>query len=312
MSTAAADAHVAATDGGAGWTVWLDDRTSGEHVIRLKGVAAVGSVGSQRRLRLSVPRATMSELQLTVPAVEIAVEVTGDGILESVRANEEAESSVMFVVGIGGPTTVGWEPAQARATDAVAELEADTQLLVHIDGRSVTTDAEIVVRTLSGAFESLQVRLPEGAEWIPNTVAGMRVTKVADEVLDNGQDGEAGADAGQLLEIRLDEKTSQPVTIRLLTERLHDPGEEASFAELAGFDVIGAIRQGGHVGVYVEGDWRLDWGDRRHVRQTNELPEDWMREGMLAGVCLLSPAVFSVGAGRAATVPDRCGTDVSL
>ena len=61
------------------------------------------------------------------------------------------------------------------------------------------------------------------------------------------------ADAkGKLYEVRLEKKTAGPVEIRLLVERMQGAQEGDEMLELAGFDVVGAVRQWGTVAVIVE------------------------------------------------------------
>ena len=68
-----------------------------------------------------------------------------------------------------------------------------------------------------------------------------------------------------------------------MTEQTYDVAKKQQWIELAGFEVVGAVRQWGHLGVQVVGDWQIAWGDRRLVRQIEDLPAELWRENMLAG-----------------------------
>ncbi len=45
--------------------------------------------------------------------------------------------------------------------------------------------------------------------------------------------------------------------VRLVTEQTYDVAKKQEWIELAGFEVVGAVRQWGHLGVQVVGDWQL-------------------------------------------------------
>src|SRR5262249_41917992 len=114
-----------------------------------------------------------------------------------------------------------------------------------------------------------RVRLPPGADYVGAPVVGASVVAV-----------DAAATKGKIYEVKLDKKTTGPVEIPLSTERIHNSPQAEEMIELAGFEVLGAVRQSGTIGVKVEGNWQIVWGEASHVTQVEELAgplrrDDW-------------------------------------
>ena len=81
-------------------------------------------------------------------------------------------------------------------------------------------------------------------------------------------------DGSQIVTIELTEKQLGPVDVELSTEQpLGLPTAERTM-ELAGFEVLGAVRQFGDVAIVVAEDWQLRWENGPDVRQVEraELP----------------------------------------
>ena len=78
------------------------------------------------------------------------------------------------------------------------------------------------------------------------------------------------------------QKTVGPVELRLLADRQRTADNQDESLELAGFDVLGAVRQSGNIGVQVAGNWQIVWGESRGVRQLDDVPESVRRDGLLA------------------------------
>jgi hypothetical protein len=134
-------------------------------------------------------------------------------------------------------------------------------VLVRIDGRSVTSDATLNVRSFGAAFDRFRVRLPDGAVLAGNPQPGYTATPV--------ESGESS-----LVEVKLDAPTTGPVEVKLQSERMFDLARPETL-ELAGFQVMEAMahRQGGQIGVVVNGDWQVVWSSRSRVRQIDAAEE---------------------------------------
>jgi hypothetical protein len=85
-----------------------------------------------------------------------------------------------------------------------------------------------------------------------------------------------------LVEVKLDKRTPGPVEIRLQADRPRTGDNVDEPLELAGFEVLEAVRQWGFVGVQVVGDWQVIWGDIQGLRQVDEPIEGKSRDELLA------------------------------
>ena len=68
------------------------------------------------------------------------------------------------------------------------------------------------------------------------------------------------------------DRKAEPIEIRLATRRPHDFSQPGEWLELAGFEVVDAVRQWGHIDVAADSDWQVLWGSSGGVRQVEPLP----------------------------------------
>ncbi|MHB9045983.1 MAG: hypothetical protein ACYC35_08590 [Pirellulales bacterium] len=263
-------------DNGQGYVVWIRGDPSQPHQLTLKVLAPLAGGGSESRLKLSLPRANASQLKLQVPLAR-AVATASDGATV-LSADPAAGNATEFTVaGLGGDFSLSWREAANVSGSASAVLEATGEILSRVDSRSVGTEARLTVRSLTGPFDRFRVRLPQGAEPVIGNPSEYTLVPVVEKA------SEGAAARTNLVEVKLKNKTTGPVEIRLLTEQPHDAVKTSELLELAGFEVVGAVRQAGFIAVQVAGDWQVVWGERRRVRQVDELPRSLQREEVAAG-----------------------------
>ena len=231
-----------------GYEGWVRADAATTHTITLKLLVPLVHVGPEAHLQLSVPRALVSRCMLQVPLAHAVARVTDGTTLESVRPLEDGTSE-LNMVGISGEFEVAWHAAESQVARLPTILEASGAQSIRVNGRTISTDARLSVRSFGGEFDHFQVRLPPGADYVGAAQAGVALVAV---------DGEAAK--GRLYEVRLEKKTSGPAEIRLLTERVHDDLPAEELFELAGFEVVGAVRQWGTVTVATEGNLQIVWG----------------------------------------------------
>jgi hypothetical protein len=257
-----------------GYVCWLRGDPAQPINLSLSVLAPLVSGAGETRLRLPAPRATVSELKLTVPIARASARVVDGGDLLG-TTSIDGDKTLINVNGIGGETTVAWRAPAEPPTATPVVLESMGALLVRIDGRSVSTDARLSIRSFGGPFDSFRLRLPPKAELVGSTPTGVTILPVSEP----GADGAAG----KIVEIKLDRKTSGPFELRLGTERQYNVTQPDETLELAGFDVVGAVRQWGHIAVEVVGNWQVVWEPSHSVRQVDDLPENLRRDDLLAG-----------------------------
>lgn len=285
--------HVLRYDGdNDGYVVWARAESGTAHVAKLRLLVPLERTGPETRLELELPRAAVSELQLDVPDTQAVATLADDGTIESVKARGEGGSRIR-AIGLAGQSSVSWHAADMQLSVLPTVLEATGAVFIRLDGTAVHCEAKLTVRSLGGEFDRFQVRLPPGATYVGTSATGMTVSRV--------DDGPRGA----TYEVRLGKKGVGPVEVPLVSERklLATDGEKPAaeqLVELAGFEVLGAVRQSGSVGVKVEGNWQVVWGESERVAQVEEFSAGSHRDLTAAFDYFAQP--FSL---KARVVPQR-------
>jgi len=261
-------------DAGDGHVSWIRGPAGGQHQLTLKMLAPLSKVGDETRLKLVAPRATASELKLTVPVAKAIGRVSEGATLLSAK-DVDGGGTEFRVPALGGDFELSWHKPDARIAKIPAVLEAEGTVLVRIDSRSVDTTATLSVQSYGAPFDRFRVCLPAGAELTPGSPADYTVVPVKER--------EKGAQEQGVVEIRLASKTSGPVEVRLATQRPRSTAKASTWLELAGFEIVGAARQWGHLAVAAESDWQVLWGPSRGIRRVDQLPETLRQEDVLAG-----------------------------
>ena len=131
---------------GQGYVCWLRGKPDSQHDLTLTMLVPVSIVGEETRLRLATPRATASDLKLTVPLVGAVGEVSeGATLLPSPSANSAATE--FDVVGLGGDFQLAWHKASPRAAETPVVLESAATILTRLDGHAITAEALLSVRS---------------------------------------------------------------------------------------------------------------------------------------------------------------------
>jgi hypothetical protein len=245
-------------DGG-GYVAWIRSEPGTTHRVQLQISALLVQTGSESHLQLTVPRATLSQLKLQVPVAKAIATISEGSQLESVTPAADG-GSLIAAAGLRGEFDLAWHAAESQVAQLPTVLDATGAMLVRIDGRTINTDAKLTVRSSGGEFDRFQVRLPPGADFVPTPQTAATVTMAEGE----GQ-------RGKLCNVQLARKTAGPVEVRLVTQRAYQPSRDGESLELGGFEVVDAVRQFGTMTVQVTGNWQVQWGEMRHIRQTDEV-----------------------------------------
>ena len=249
-------------EGGDGYVWYLrGGEEEGIHKLTLKLWAPLSHTGDRTRMRLSVPRAAKSELDLTVPLGNAVVEAAGYG--SSGPQTPEANGSTRFKAGgLDRDFELTWYESDSRRTDPQPVLEAVGKIAATIDSDTVTTTATLTVRSEGSRFNRFRVRLPPGAELNDDKRTGYTVVPLS-------SDSKPAQDRN-LVEVRFPEYVTGPVDVVLQTTQ---PRQSTESSELAGFDVLQAVEQRGIIAVMIDDDWAVIWGDRHGVKETREVPK---------------------------------------
>lgn len=267
------------TDRG-GYVATLEGQPGETKRVELELIAAVDREGNRSQLRLLLPRATMGALDLESPQAIEGVIANGGVDLRS----EPLPGGGMRVTttGIGGELVLSWEDRREPREQLAPVLGATGRLVSLIDGRSVRTWARLTVESFGAPFREFDVRLPPGAILVTSDYDDP-IASVLE--LDDAQiEEENKEDAGAVHRVTLKEFTKNPITFELKTEQPIGVAEREAPVELAGFEVLGAVRQDGKIGIRVDDEWQLRWdlGDTVEQINPNEIDLAWQQPDLVA------------------------------
>ena len=254
---------------GRGYAVWLRGVAQRQHELTLSKVRVpLAVVGQERRLGLSAPGSTSSDLTLTVPWAEAVAEVSEGATLE-VLSPEGSPAREFKAQWAGGDFELTLRKDGARPFGTRPVLEAKCIFVAKIQRRAVITEAYLRVRGDGRPFDRFRLLLPRGAELIRANGSGYSVTSVAQPEAE----GEQG-----LFEVQRDKREIEPMEVRLSTKQPLEPGSAGGLSQLGGFEVIDAIQQRGHVAVGPDGNWEVRCVPGGGVHQIEALPDEVQEE----------------------------------
>ena len=161
---------------GAGYVCWIRGQPDSQHQITLTMLVPLDSAGDETRLRLRLPRAITSEMKLTAPLAEAMGAVSEGATLLSSAAKGKATE--FAVAGLGGDFQLAWRKSRPASLETPIVLEATGTVLATLDGRQISDEATLSVRSRGGAFDRLTMRLPPEAELSPGKPDGYTMTTV--------------------------------------------------------------------------------------------------------------------------------------
>ncbi len=257
-----------------GFVARLTGRAGEHRTISFGLIVPLQHDGGETTLPINCPRSLESQLSLTIDgAISEARATAGAVLLQEPTAGGETN---IKVAGPAGLFRLTWQSTSKDSPVLTSLLNALGAIRVTIDGRGVRSDARLTVRSFGGAFDQFRVRLPAGAQLIQARpeASGRQDAKYRIRVEPDSAPSKNDKEVPrQIAVMELPEKQQGPVIVDLATEQsgsVEDHGQEVS---LAGFEVLGAVRQFGDVALNVADDWQARWTIGSYVRQVdpNEL-----------------------------------------
>jgi len=238
--------------------------------------------GAEISLPLNCPRSTSSSLTFVVDT-PITEARTNSGAITSKKPTSDGGTRIE-VAGPSGQFRLTCQSASNETVSVASVLNAVGAIHITIDGRGVRNDARLTVRSFGGTFDQFRVRLPRGAKLIrdPAVTANQDAKYRISEEPQTAGSGKTAGNAGQIVLVELKEKQQGPVVVDLSTEQAgHDASQTI---ELAGFEVLGAVRQFGDIALNVANDWQARWNIGRDIRQVDptELDNSLQRSDLTA------------------------------
>ncbi|QGJ71557.1 Hypothetical protein PBC10988_32640 [Planctomycetales bacterium 10988] len=259
-----------------GYLAWIKGKEEEIVTLQLTLLARVEQVAGESRLSLTLPMATEAGLKLEVPYADAQARIYGRSYLYPPET--EQEKTFLQVEGFERELELAWWKPEQQSASLPAVLEVQGAILVHLEGRTVRTEATLTLNSFQGHFKQIRLRLPEHARLAETPV--VRSPKGLMAATSSVSEGVL-----PILEIQLDRETQGPIEVTLMTERLPSEDQPETPLSLGGFEVLGAAHQSGHLGVHVLGDWQLQWEQRRGVWavETTELPASFANYSNLFG-----------------------------
>lgn len=284
-----------------GYVVHLSGRSGEQRTVSLDLVAPLTRDGPEVSLTLSCPRALSAKLALDVSGRISDANVSTGALLSRETLGGGTRLSA---TGLSGPFRMTWNTAEIAAAELSTVLSASGAIQVSVDGRSMRTDARLTVRSYGGGFDRFRVRLPPGATLLQGRANANEKEPAYRVSVDNESGrGEAGpaASEGQIVLVELPAKQQGPVTVELSTDQPLGLSNSDTAVTLAGFEVLGAVRQFGDVALRVSDNWQARWDAGEHVRQvdTSELDPTLQQPG-LAGAFQYDRQPWSLPVGVSA------------
>ncbi len=285
--------------GRGGFVAHLAGRAGERRSVSLELLVPLARDGAETTLALNCPRALTATLALDVDAAVSEANVSKGALLT--REPRAGGGTRLSAAGLAGQFRISWSTAEVAAAELSTVLSAAGAIQVSIDGRSVRTDARLTVRSYGGSFDRFRVRLPPGATLIQSRAnagdkePGYRIT-LEDEA-GGGEKRRPAAALGQVALVQLLAKQQGPVVVELATEQPLGLSDSDVAVKLAGFEVLGAVRQFGDVALRVADDWQARWDAGQFVRQVDasELEATLQQPG-LTGAFQYDRQPWSLGA----------------
>ena len=257
---------------GGGHIGWIRGQAAEQHELTLKALVPLSRIGNENRLNLRAPRATVSQLKLKVPEAKAEGEVPPEATLET-SSNAAGGGTEFNVLWQGGDLQLTWRKPGGPTAQKPTVLTAEGTILARIDKFSADAEATLVVRGSGAPFERFHVRLPPGARLLQDISTDPALTFTP-----SGPEKD-------VIEVARLKKDTEPITLHLATRRPHSVDKPDESFELAGFEVVEAVRQSGHVAIAVAGDRQVRWRCGRGIEQieVDQLPDALRQVGVVAG-----------------------------
>jgi hypothetical protein len=258
----------------AGFVLWLKGKPKTQVQLKLDLLRQIEQTGDESTLRLSLARANAASFSIEVDTPSARGRISDRGQLDSELGEPGAsKDSTRFAgQGVHGDFFLAWRAADQGVREAPPAFEATGEILVQVDSHTIRNSAKLTVRSFRGQFDRFRVKLPRGAELVDEPRSSYTIVAIDSDVRH-----------GQTVEVQIPRKTAGPVEVQIVSRQLREKIASNKSVELAGFQVLGAVRQWGHLAIEVSGDWQLLLGAMRNVRQVQEVPEGLQRDDLFAG-----------------------------
>ena len=252
-----------------GYQGWFEGKADTRHSVVLVGTAAVEAAPNAESIRLRLPGATASLVELQTPRTDPVVTVRPAVVEPRVAPAQAGGGSVISFAGLAGATQIRVAARESGQSPSTALAQAAVESLVRIDGRIAVIDAVIRLDNLPPETETIRIALPPRA-----AVKAVRPPAALVE--------RAGSDEQPIAVVQVERTAAGAAAVELVCERPIDASGGEHF-EPQGFAIEGipAWRQRGRTSLVVEGDWQLEWDEFARNRRIDP-PSSARQPGFVA------------------------------
>lgn len=273
-ATPNAGEHITYDPDRGGFLVRLVGRAGEVRTLTCNLVVPLLHDGAETSLPINCPRAVSSHLKLKIDSATSEVRSNVGTVLSQLAA--DGGGTNVRVAGPAGLFRLTWQAASKDSPAITSVLNALGAIRVTVDGRGIRSDARLTVRSYGGTFDQFRVRLPAGTQLIqarPDATARQDAKYRIRVEPDAAKPATDKGPRRQVVVVELPEKQQGPVVVDLSTELAGGVEERGQDLDLAGFEVLGAVRQFGDIALNVADDWQTRWTIGSYVRQVdpNEL-----------------------------------------
>lgn len=258
--------------------VWRVKGKAGEqHSLDVEICTKLRRLGPQTHLELSVPKATTSRMQLTVPEADIEASASESVYRFDTEPIKQNKTRVN-VDGIGGQLRLVWQKRQPRPkSTSIFSATADVHVRFESQ-RQIHAEAAFRINISSGEVKSLIVQLPPKMQRtaVEQPEAEINLLPTSDPRLI-----EARSDC-QYLEVVLQHPSADTIDLRLSAHRTLETSEVGQLVEVSGFRVLDTVSQSGTLSLAADAEWAFQWTHDSAVEQVEESPETRLRPGVAA------------------------------
>ena len=270
------EGYVAIDPESAGHVCYIKSEPDKKTMIRLRMSYRTEQVGRETRLSLNIARSSLTKLTLRIPDRDVVATVDDEARLQLVEPLPDGGTRI-DVVEIGGQLHLAWREGPLESRRETSLLEATGAILVDVVAPgNIRSQARLQLRSFGKPVELVRVELPPGAQLLRSPQPGYTV-----EIVGDRQDPPP-PDVRQAVDIKFERPHTSPPEIQLKTERVLESERQDDLIEVAGFRVVGAFRQSGHIALAAGSESYPRWNEGPFIRRINSLPDSLQQESILA------------------------------
>jgi hypothetical protein len=238
-----------AADDKTGYELWFQSTPEKTHRFRLQGYRAIEIVTGRSQLNLKLPNAPYSQIDLKVPGIANEPSTSDDAILSEPKA--DGESTLLSALGPKGDFSLQWHSFEPNDVVVAPSVFSTAKIMARVEGQyNVRMQAEFNIESFGGNLDAVDVRLPGSVEFIPIEQVGVSMAPLRDIAANDA----GGKQNTSVIRVSFDKPTAKPAPFIIFGNLKL---AESQLLDMAGFEVIGAVRQVGTIDLLADKRWSI-------------------------------------------------------